>query len=903
MESAERGPDMGRLESGDPRLVFAAELARLRRRLPDVSDEALARRVSTSVLPSGRQITVNARRLGEWISGRSVPRQFEAVMALVRTIEQATGGAAANRAAVAHWQGLWRAAREQRSQSPAPGLPQQAIAQPSGERVPIVIGRPPSDAAALQRREGLSVSIHEGLADTSVRRILLTGTGGVGKSQLAAATFHRAGRQRELALWVVADNRVSVIEGYARAWRALSRASVAGTAPETGPGSDDETQADLFLAWLRSTAASWLIVLDDVDDLGAMTGLWPAGVAGQTIVTTRRRDAALLGPDVRMIAVGVFTPQEATSYLAERLASSPDLPSPVPAAEHLAALAVALGCFPLALSQAAAFLIDTGMRLPSYLSLLADERESLTELFPSSSPADEYGGTVAGTVQLSLARAESLAPPGAARALLELVSVLAPDGIPETVLLGSAARSWLGDDLPARSNLLALRALHRLNLLTHPGTAPDSAVIGVHALVQRAVREGTSPDRLADIATAAADAVEEAWSAPDCAADTATLLYRCTEALLANAGDHLWHNGSMHPLLRRPGPHLAGLGRHDAARSMAGGLAEQAQQRRLPPTHRDVLTLRAQVAQSEGDLGRTEEAGRLLAELRREAEDSLGPTDPDTLSIRMHEARLRMESGLIAAALDDFVALAAQARTVLAGVDPLVTTIDEHVALCRGLSGDADGARRAYTTLVNQLEDRLGPRHPTTLRVLTDLSRWIGETGNVQSAVASYQKAVDGLVSMLGRLHHDTLIARHNLAYWHALADEHDLAIQQFVTAAEDAELALGAEHPTTLTCHTNLAFWRGVAGDTTKAVAQLELLQHRAEHVFGADHPRSLRIRQQRAELLYRSGHHASAMQQLTAVLADMVRVQGARHPRTAQTEQMLADWSRNTAAYASDG
>ncbi|POX53170.1 tetratricopeptide repeat protein [Streptomyces sp. Ru72] len=891
--------------TGDPRLAFAAELTRLRRRLPDVSDEALARRASAMVLPSGRRAAVNARRLGEWTSGQSVPRQFEAVMALVRTIEQATGGAAADRTAMARWQGLWRAARDHRSDRPATGSPPRTSVQPQHRRTPIVVGRPPSDAAALRRRDEFAERIDDGLADDSVRRVLLTGAGGVGKSQLAAAAFHRAEQWCELLLWVTADNRASVLDGYARAWRVLSRASVSGdgATPGTGPGSDDETQADLFLAWLRSAGTSWLVVLDDVDDPGAMAGLWPVGDAGRTIVTTRRRDASLIHPGVRVIPVGVFTVEEATGYLTDRLSLDPDpaagpqRPLAAHRPEDLAALATALGCFPLALSQAAAFVIDTGMDLPSYLSLLSDERESLAGLFPSSSPADEHRGTVTSTLELALVRAESLAPPGAARAMLELISVLAPDGIPEAVLLGPAARAWLGGDrpsgrreLPARSDLLALRALHRLSLVTHQG--PYGPVVEVHSLVQRAVRDGVPVDRRAEVATAAADALEEVWSAPDCAPETTTALYRCAETLLAQAGDHLRYDGGMHPLLRRLGPHLAGLGRHDAARAMAGQLADRAR-RRLPAGHRDLLTLRAQVAQAEGDLGNTAKAVQLLSDLRREAEDGLGPADPDTLSIRLHEARLRMESGLIVAALADFVTLAAEARAALSADDPLVTAAEEHVALCRGLSGDAHGARDAYAALARDLEGSLGPRHPSTLRVLSDLSRWIGETGDVRSAVATYRKAVDGLVRVLGRLHHDTLVARHNLAYWHGIAGDHGLAVEQFVTAADDSELALGSEHPTTLTIHTNLAFWRGLAGDTTAAVEELQRLQRTVERVFGTDHPRSLRIRQQSAELLYRAGDHATGVAQLGAVLDDMVRVQGAHHPRTREAEQLLADWS----------
>jgi hypothetical protein len=64
-------------EPVDARAALTAALARLRSRVPDVSDGVLARRASALPLPSGRRVTVNSRRLGEWLSGRSVPRAFE----------------------------------------------------------------------------------------------------------------------------------------------------------------------------------------------------------------------------------------------------------------------------------------------------------------------------------------------------------------------------------------------------------------------------------------------------------------------------------------------------------------------------------------------------------------------------------------------------------------------------------------------------------------------------------------------------------------------------------------------------------------------------------------------------------------------------------------------------------
>ncbi|WP_329255120.1 hypothetical protein OG223_29735 [Streptomyces sp. NBC_01478] len=575
----------GRETDDDPRLAFAAALTRLRRQLPDVSDETLAQRASAVTLPSGRRVAVNARRLGEWLNGQSVPRRFEAVMALVQTVEKAAGsrpgGGPGGQLGVAQWQRLWRAAHEYRS-VPAPG-PGQRV--PVEVRARIVVGRPPGDAAALRTREELAASIDAGLLDPSVRQVLLTGAGGVGKSQLAAAAFHRAEQRAEVLLWVSAGDRVSVLSGYARAWRAVSGASVTGAGHVSG--GDDETQADLFLAWLRSTAVPWLVVLDDIDDPAELAGLRPAGDAGRTVLVTRRRDAALLRPGVRVIPVGVFTPDEATAYLTDRLRLDPgdsgnsgysgdsgdlrhlgDPGSAAPRHDDLATLAALLGHFPLALSQAAAFLIDTGMDLPTYLTLLADRRESVAGLLPPSSPADEHGATVTDTLQLALGRAESLAPPGTARAMLELISMFAPDGIPDAVLLGPAARAWLGgggsdpDLVPERGTLLALRALHRLSLVTHHGPAPaDGAlsVVEVHALVQRAIRDGIPPDHRERLTTAAADALEEAWSTPGCAPETESALYRSAETLLTHADGHLWHTAQpphraepQHPLEPRP---------------------------------------------------------------------------------------------------------------------------------------------------------------------------------------------------------------------------------------------------------------------------------------------------------------------------------------------------------------
>ncbi|MEU4449607.1 tetratricopeptide repeat protein [Actinosynnema sp. NPDC050801] len=803
----------------DPKAAFAQALTRLRQRLPDVSDEAVARRASAVVLPSGRRVAVNARRLGEWVGGQSVPRDFDGVLA----VAMATGGVPK----LTELRELWRAAQQDRRATPKSGR--------------VVVGRPPSDAAALRDRAELADAVDAALRTDDVRQVLLTGPGGVGKSQLATAAFHRAGA--DVLVWVGARTRQSVLAGYARAWRVLKSAAVA----------DDEAQADLFLAWLRSTGTSWLVVLDDVDDPAELAGLWPAGDTGRSLVTTRRRDATLLRPDARVIDVGMFDRDEATAYLSARLAVDPRHDP-----DRLAALADALGCFPLALSQAAAFLIDTGTDVTAYLDLLADRRQRVADLFPPTSPADEHRDTVAGAVRLAVERAQSLAPN--AVDVLGLVSVLAPDGIPEAVLLDGGR------------NLLALRALHRLNLVTHHGR------VEAHALVQRAARD-LVPD-LAAVAVAAADAIEREWSTAD--PDTAAALYRNAEVLRSIAGEHLWTSG-MHPVLRRLGQHLAGIGRPAAARDVASALLTHATE------PRDVVVLRTQVARAIGDLGDPATAMAQFAEIHAAAHDHLGPTDVDTLWSRFYQATYRLETGLIETALVELTALLDTCD--LPAAHPLRVSAEDDRVLCLGLSGDTEGAREAATVLVDVLREELGPRDAQTLHALLGLGRWVGESGNAAGAVAAYQEAVDALEEVAGRGHHDTFIARHNLAYWRAVAGDLPQALTEFETAATDAERALGETHPTTLTYRSNLTFWRGVAGDRA-AATDLTTLRRSVEAVFGTNHPRALRIRQQRAQLLHQGGQRAEAIAELRTVLAEMVEIQGENHPRTREAAALLTGW-----------
>lgn len=157
-----------------------------------------------------------------------------------------------------------------------------------------------------------------------------------------------------LLMWIVATSRDGIISSYAEA---------AGALGHCGAG-DTVWAVNWFLSWLQHSDRSWLIVFDDLDDPADLQGLWPDGPRGRVLVTTRRTDVALSTHGRRRIDIGMFSPDQAHAYLADKLNSSAT-PGRM---DQAAALAEALHHLPLALAQAAVFMLDRDETCGGYLA-------------------------------------------------------------------------------------------------------------------------------------------------------------------------------------------------------------------------------------------------------------------------------------------------------------------------------------------------------------------------------------------------------------------------------------------------------------------------------------------------------------------------------------------------------
>ncbi len=734
---------------------------------------------------------------------------------------------------------------------------------------PVVVGRPPRQADAFQVRPGLRDRIRAGLASsgTTVLTQVVAGDGGTGKTQLAAAAFRAALTDRravEVAVWVTAASRAAVISAYAEAH--------AATHPAAG-GGDDQEQADRFLSWLAGTGRRWLVVLDDLADPADLAGLWPDGPAGRVLVTTRRRDAAVPG-QAAVIDVGVFTDAEAGAYLSAKLSGVAGLPAGV--LVEAAGLANDVGWLPLALAHATAVIINDGITCAAYRRLLADRTRPLAELFPATpgQAGDEYAHTVAGTWSLARQRAQALDPAGLAGPMLDLISVMDPNGIPEAVLISDPARAYLHAraaastpppdesgpaggavevtvEVTVEAARRAVRNLRRLSLVSHD---PDDEIRGVriHALAQRAGIEAIDQAALAMAVRAAAEALLATW--PD--VDTTTEL---GQALRANAAV------------------LAG--RHPDA---------------LWDPDADAVLFRH--GRSLGESGLVSDAATHFAVLARTSVRRLGADQPRTLAARHNLAYWRGEAGDAAGAVAALEELLADMVRVLGPERPATLTTRHHLARLRGQAGDAAGAVAALEQLLADRLRVLGSDRPPTLATRSNLAYWRGQAGDAAGAVAAFEELLVDMVRVLGPDHPSTLTTRSNLASWRGEAGDAAGAAAAFGQLLADRLRVLGSDHPATLTTRHNLASWRGQAGDAAGAAAAFEEVLADRLRVLGPDHPDTLTARHSLASWRGRAGDAAGAADAFEEVLADRLRVLGPDHPDTLATRRSLEYWRAKT-------
>ena len=207
-------------------------------------------------------------------------------------------------------------------------------------------------------------------------------------------------------------------------------------------------------------------------------------------------------PAAQAMEVPVLAADAAAGFLASRTSSADP--------ETAAVLAAELGYLPLALEQAAAYILATGSTLVTYLELFRDYR---TRLLARWSPPG-YGKSIATTWSLAFAELDRRTPYGTA--LLRLLACCAPEPVPLGLVLRS--RPGISSELPSELARVivpllddqlaandAVAELRRFSLIAFTG-----ANVLVHRLVQTVTKDRVPASQISSWHQAAAALIEAA---------------------------------------------------------------------------------------------------------------------------------------------------------------------------------------------------------------------------------------------------------------------------------------------------------------------------------------------------------------------------------------------------------
>lgn len=371
----------------------------------------------------------------------------------------------------------------------------------------ILVGSPAAVSSAYQRRS-FDDEIDRLWSGGGDRRVWLRGGPGLGKSYTARRVMHDAIAQQdvaseELLIWVDSATPQSVREAFSAAVDSMPElgASVATEAQDRV-----ERQSRALLGVLARSTWRWLIVLDNADATALIeTGLIPPGgnPNGRVLVTTLSRDHRMAA-NGRVIAVDLFTPEEAEAYLRAQLDPTSGRASLLARAcvTDTTALAATVGYHPLALSVAAATIVTNAMHVDDWIT----EFQSGAAMDAAADARDGggYPHLIGATWRLALAKASEGMPDGLVERTAMVAALQDPDGHPTWLWDRDTVTTWVtgGTALSRRHGVpVVVTRLIDHGILELRGNTWRQGTVAIHQLAARAVRELADAEALAALAS------------------------------------------------------------------------------------------------------------------------------------------------------------------------------------------------------------------------------------------------------------------------------------------------------------------------------------------------------------------------------------------------------------------
>ena len=676
------------------------------------------------------------------------------------------------------------------------------------ERNPAYTGRH-SELEAIRERFG------EQTNRKTVAIQAITGLGGIGKTQTAIEYAFRYCDDYSAILWVVADTEQSINSGFARLAALLDL-------PEKNDPQQDTINAAV-LRWL-SRQQGWLFVLDNADSPELIRPYLPHHSAGHTLLTSRAHDFQPAGLAIHPVMLETLAPDDASRFLMHRVGRERTDPDEATAAAELAR---ELDYLPLALEQAAAFVVSHDARFQDYL---ASFRSRHLKLLEQQQPiAGQYSRSVATTWTLNFTQ---IAQSQVSADLLSLSAFLAPDEIPldlfisalaETKWVAAKARDILRFDPLAVDQLL--KPLIEYSLIRrHVGTRSYS----IHRLTQAVLRDRLSERDRRKWANRAIVLINSIFPVP-----------------------YVFENW---PICERLISHSLAcfewIGHLDLRTEQAASLLNKTA---------EYLVRRAQY----------EEPERLLTRSLKIRERILDKNHPDTAETLNSLALLYINQNRLADA-ENAQARALAIREQAFGLNNVKTASNlNNLGILCYKQGRFEEAELLLTRALSIRDQLLGPKNVDIAGSLNNLAELYQQQARYRDAEPLLLRAVPMLEEILGKNHPTTAIGYNNLGRLYIDLDRLDEAETLLRRALALWEKSLPSDHPNICEILNSLGLLYRAQRRFTDSELHFIRAATIAERVFGPQHPDVATVLRNFALLLHDQGRKPEAELLLERVIA----------------------------------
>jgi transcriptional regulator with XRE-family HTH domain len=305
---------------------------------------------------------------------------------------------------------------------------------------------------------------------------VVSGLGGIGKTQTALEYAYRFRNDYQAVMWIRAETRETLVADYQALAHLLQL-------PET-----DSQDLSLIVKAVKRKLHSydtWLFICDGAEDLEHVYTTLPDASQGHVVLTTRSQVTGTLGSQLDLQKM---EPAESLLFLLRRakylsLETSPE-EAPAVLRTQAGVVAEVVDGHPLALDQAGAYIDETKCSFSEYLERYATRQSIL--LNERGALSNYHSASVAETLSCSFRAVEQTSP--VAADLLRLCSFLYPDAIPEELIIQGMAEPDLALQTMVTDPLVldaAIKALRYFSLLYRE---PEHKTFTIHRLTQAIIK-------------------------------------------------------------------------------------------------------------------------------------------------------------------------------------------------------------------------------------------------------------------------------------------------------------------------------------------------------------------------------------------------------------------------------